>query len=70
MFWIFIGIVSGLTVAVIDLILWKILPNKYYDDGGINEKLFQNMPVWKIALIALLVACSEEILLEESFKRK
>ncbi|MBS4209728.1 CPBP family intramembrane glutamic endopeptidase [Bacillus sp. FJAT-50079] len=61
-FWIFIGIFSGLIVAAIDMILWKVLPHKYYDDGGINEKLFQNMPVWKIALIALLVACSEEIL--------
>ena len=57
-----IGVLFGLAVVGIDLILMKKVPAKYYDDGGINEKLFRNMPAWKIACLALVIAASEELL--------
>ncbi|MBW8349115.1 CPBP family intramembrane metalloprotease [Bacillus sp. IITD106] len=60
--WIVVGLCSGLTVVVIDLLLMKKVPPEYYDDGGINEKIFSNMPIWKIGLLSLLIAFSEELL--------
>lgn len=56
------GAANGLAVVLIDLILMSILPGKYYDDGGINTKLFSGMPYWKIAVVAFIVAVSEELL--------
>lgn len=36
------GIVGGLTVVLIDFCFMKWLPHQYFDDGGINEKIFSN----------------------------
>ena len=66
----FVGILSGLAVVTIDLVMMKILPEKYYDDGGINKKLFANMPAWKIASLALLIAISEELLFRGMIQTK
>ncbi|MBS4194530.1 CPBP family intramembrane glutamic endopeptidase [Lederbergia citri] len=60
--WIVIGLCSGLTVVALDLVLMKKVPNEYYDDGGINEKIFSGMPIWKIGVLSLLIAFSEELL--------
>lgn len=61
-FWILIGAIAGIIVVGLDLLLMKIVPKAYYDDGGINAKIFSDMPVWKIALVALFIALAEEIL--------
>lgn len=55
------GVSASIVVLAIDLILMYTLPKKYYDDGGINEKVFRNTSVFEIFLISLLVAFSEEI---------
>jgi uncharacterized protein len=52
----------GIVVVLIDLVLTKKLPSSYYDDGGLNERIFQNRSVSHIALIASLVSVSEELL--------
>lgn len=52
---------SAIIVISIDSILMKVLPKHLYDDGGINEKVFQNRPVWHAFIICLLVALSEEL---------
>ncbi|RJS59579.1 CPBP family intramembrane glutamic endopeptidase [Bacillus sp. PK3_68] len=52
---------AGLLVVAMDLYLMKKLPEKYYDDGGINNRLFTSRSVAEIFLIAFLVAVSEEI---------
>lgn len=57
-----IGGSAGIGIVLLDLILMKTLPPSYYDDGGLNEKLFSNKAIWQIALIAAVVAVSEEIL--------
>ncbi len=57
-----IGVSGGILVVVIDLLLMKWLPNSFYDDGGLNERIFRNLPIWQIAFITLLVAISEESL--------
>src|SRR5690606_38739392 len=58
----FIGGGAGLIVVLLDLLLMKILPESYFDDGGINERLFTNRGFWQIIWIALLVAFCEELL--------
>jgi membrane protease YdiL (CAAX protease family) len=57
-----IGLPVGITVVVIDLVLMKWLPSTFYDDGGLNDRIFRNRPILQILLIAALVAFSEELL--------
>jgi uncharacterized protein len=57
-----IGIPSGIAVVIVDIILMKWLPSSYYDDGGLNERIFRNKNILHILLIAALVAFSEELL--------
>lgn len=57
-----VGVVSGLAIVNVDMLLMRILPSSFYDDGGLNQRLFQNKTVWQIAAIAALVAISEEVL--------
>jgi uncharacterized protein len=56
------GVTTGLLVVLLDLLLMKVLPNKFYDDGGLNERIFQNRNVFQIAIIAFIVSYSEELL--------
>lgn len=57
-----VGVTTGVIVVLTDLALMKWLPSSYYHDGGLNERIFQNKSVFQIALIAFIVAISEEML--------
>lgn len=57
-----IGLTTGILVVILDLFFMKILPKSFYDDGGLNERIFQNRSIFHIAIIALIVAFSEELL--------
>jgi membrane protease YdiL (CAAX protease family) len=57
-----IGIPAGLTVVLLDILLMKWLPTSFYDDGGLNERIFKNRNIFHILIIALFVAFSEELL--------
>lgn len=57
-----IGGAAGLAVVILDVILMKWLPPSYYDDGGLNERIFKGRSVFHIAIIAAIVAICEEIL--------
>lgn len=57
-----VGGAAGVGVVLLDIILMKFLPPSYYDDGGLNKKIFQNQSVFGIAIIAAMVSISEEIL--------
>lgn len=58
--------ISGISVALIiitaNIILNKVLPKEALDDGGINEKIFKNLSIGHIAIIAIIIAFSEELL--------
>ncbi|MGR9049889.1 CPBP family intramembrane glutamic endopeptidase [Halobacillus faecis] len=56
------GFLPGLMVLLIDLFLVYRLPQRMYDDGGINVKVFKNRSSLSIVGITLLVAVSEEML--------
>ncbi len=53
---------AGLTALLVDFFLMKTAPGEWYDDGGINEKIFANIPVFHIFFLAMLISFSEEIL--------
>ncbi|MBP3039698.1 CPBP family intramembrane metalloprotease [Bacillaceae bacterium Marseille-Q3522] len=53
---------SGLVVVIIDMILMKYLPAAFYDDGGVNERIFRYRKTVHIAWIAAMIAISEELL--------
>ncbi|TFJ93789.1 CPBP family intramembrane metalloprotease [Lentibacillus salicampi] len=56
------GVLTGIVIVVLDLMLMYIFPKKYYDDGGINDRIFKNRSIKGIFGIALLVAITEELL--------
>jgi membrane protease YdiL (CAAX protease family) len=57
-----VGVPAGLLVVGYDLLSMKILPGRYFDDGGINQRIFSSLSKWKIFFVVLLVAISEELL--------
>ena len=57
-----IGVPLGVMVVIVDILLMKWLPDSYYDDGGLNIRIFRNRKVIHIAFIAAIVALSEELL--------
>jgi membrane protease YdiL (CAAX protease family) len=54
------GAIFALAVVLLDLFLMSILPKNYFDDGGVNERLFRDLNAGQIALVALLVSFFEE----------
>ncbi|GAA0367162.1 CPBP family intramembrane glutamic endopeptidase [Bacillus horti] len=57
-----VGAGFAVCVVTLDVVLMKLLPEDYFDDGGVNERLFRDVNVWQIAIIALGVAVVEEFL--------
>ncbi|CAN7227751.1 type II CAAX endopeptidase family protein [Peribacillus frigoritolerans] len=57
-----IGVPAGVIVVLIDILLMKVTPSSYQDDGGINERIFSNLSYPMIFAVALVVAISEEVL--------
>ncbi|MCM3692880.1 CPBP family intramembrane glutamic endopeptidase [Neobacillus niacini] len=57
-----IGVPAGVAVVILDILLMKWLPSSYYDDGGLNNRIFKNRSILHIAWIAAVVAISEELL--------
>ncbi|WP_165967122.1 CPBP family intramembrane glutamic endopeptidase [Jeotgalibacillus sp. S-D1] len=56
------GALIGAAIVIADLFLMRMLPDHYYNDGGVNEKLFGSLNPFKIALLALCIATAEELL--------
>jgi membrane protease YdiL (CAAX protease family) len=57
-----LGVIGGLAVVLIDFCFMKWLPHRYFDDGGINEKVFSKLSILSIVWITALIAFSEEML--------
>lgn len=56
------GAGAGLFIVAVDVKLSRHFPHYMADDGGINERLFQQRPYWHIFLMAFVVAFCEELL--------
>ncbi|WP_416149678.1 lysostaphin resistance A-like protein [Salipaludibacillus sp. HK11] len=57
-----IGLIFGVIIVLIEVFLYQKLPRSWFDDGGINERIFSNRHPVHIGVLSLLVASSEEIL--------
>ena len=57
-----IGFTAGLLVVGFDLLMTKLLPSHFYDDGGINERIFLKRHPFHILFLAVLIGVSEELL--------
>ncbi|WP_409298025.1 lysostaphin resistance A-like protein [Peribacillus sp. SCS-26] len=57
-----IGVPAGLAIVAMDLALMKFLPPHYYEDGGINERIFKSLPLPLLFLVPAVVAVCEEVL--------
>ncbi|PTL40392.1 CPBP family intramembrane glutamic endopeptidase [Alkalicoccus saliphilus] len=49
-------------VLLTEFLCYYTLPKKWFDDGGINERIFRRMPAVQIVGLSMLVAFSEELL--------
>ncbi|MCT8138849.1 CPBP family intramembrane metalloprotease [Anaerobacillus sp. CMMVII] len=62
-FYIFVlGGGSAVLIILFEMVLEKYLPKSMLDDGGINERVFQNRSVLHIILLVTVIAFAEEIL--------
>ncbi|WP_026689448.1 CPBP family intramembrane glutamic endopeptidase [Alteribacter aurantiacus] len=57
-----IGFLIAIGVVVVELVFVRILPKRFFDDGGINERVFKKRSVVHILILSLTVAICEEIL--------
>lgn len=56
------GVGLAAAVILVDLLISRFVPEEANDDGGVNERIFQNRPIWHIAVISFVVAVCEELL--------
>ena len=56
------GLGLAAAVIVVDLTISRWVPEEASDDGGVNEKIFRNRPLWHIVVICLVVSVCEELL--------
>jgi len=56
------GIGLAAAVIAVDLLISRFIPEEASDDGGVNERIFGNRPVWHIAVLSFIVAVCEELL--------
>lgn len=54
------GVVFAAVVLLVDVLVSRWVPPEVTDDGGINEMIFRNRPLWHIAVLSLIVAICEE----------
>jgi membrane protease YdiL (CAAX protease family) len=67
---VFFGVGSAAVIIIVDLFLWKLLPNNWTDDGGINEKIFTSLSVVQILMVTLMISVCEELLFRGSLQPK
>ncbi|WP_236784408.1 CPBP family intramembrane glutamic endopeptidase [Alteribacter salitolerans] len=57
-----LGFAIAAVVVAVELVFVRYLPGSFFDDGGINERVFKDRPFFHILIISLTVAVCEEIL--------
>lgn len=59
---IFYGAGTGLAVVAIYFLLMLFLPERWYDDGGVNERVFQSLTPAQIPVACFFISFTEELL--------
>ncbi|WP_058307553.1 CPBP family intramembrane glutamic endopeptidase [Gracilibacillus massiliensis] len=54
------GVGIAIVIVAIDVLIMKMFPSKWWDDGGINQKLFQEGSYFEIISMCFVIAVSEE----------
>jgi membrane protease YdiL (CAAX protease family) len=54
------GTAFAVIVLIVDLVISNWVPPEVTDDGGINELIFKNRPLWHIIVLSFVVAFCEE----------
>ncbi|MET3696149.1 membrane protease YdiL (CAAX protease family) [Bacillus oleivorans] len=57
-----IGFIAGLLVVGLDVLMARLLPPQFFDDGGINERIFLKRHPLHILFLAVIIGVSEELL--------
>ena len=57
-----IGGGSAIIIILFELLLEKVVPKNMLDDGGINERVFQNRSLLEILILVTLISFAEELL--------
>ncbi|MCR6110620.1 CPBP family intramembrane metalloprotease [Bacillus sp. A301a_S52] len=57
-----IGLTFGVAIVTFELFLSRILPPSWFDDGGINKRVFSSRHPFHIVVLSAIVAISEEVL--------
>src|SRR5699024_4393924 len=55
------GIIPGFIIVAVDIVFMLVFPSRFYDDGGINKRIFSNRCVGNIALFAMFVVVGGEL---------
>lgn len=58
----YIGGSAGLVVVLTDVLLLKWLPARFFDDGGINERIFTSISTPHLIFLTFVIAVCEEVL--------
>jgi len=56
------GLGFAAAVIIVDLLISRFIPEEAADDGGVNERIFGNRPIWHIVVLSFVVAVCEELL--------
>lgn len=56
------GFLSAIIIVSVEIAFMYVTPEKYWDDGGVNELIFENQPISFIFVFTLTVAICEELL--------
>ncbi|QFT89437.1 CAAX amino terminal protease self- immunity [Bacillus sp. THAF10] len=57
-----LGTALAFTVVLLDIMVMKFASKELFDDGGINEKMFQTRTIPHILWLAFIISVSEELL--------
>jgi len=52
---------TGLAI-LLNVIASKLAPEEANDDGGVNERIFKNRPIWHLIVLCFIIAFCEELL--------
>ncbi|WP_059103505.1 CPBP family intramembrane glutamic endopeptidase [Shouchella shacheensis] len=55
-----LGFLFALVVVFVNLLLYRWVPRRHVDDGGVNERVCQNMSVWHMCFFCFFVSVTEE----------
>lgn len=55
-----LSLLPAIGIILIDLLVMRYLPKEWWDDGGINEKIFKNGSYGEIFFLCLTISIAEE----------